>query len=443
MLAPAQRTPDLVWYRTAAILGLAIAIAWVIRRIGTAEAALVWLGGVFVAYAAFHAAMLARLNRWSALPASRPVPEGLGAWRPVLDRVARFMRRQSEDTEEREIELRRIRDAVDRLPDALVVLDRFDHVEWSNATAQQRHGIFGSRRPIHHFIRNPEFVAYLEGGRFGVPLRLALPNSPGLTFEIRIHASEDGSRLLIGRDVTDQAKLDAMRSDFVANVSHEIRTPVTVIGGFAETMLTLELSEAERRDYLQAIARHSKTMQRLVDDLLTLSTLESALDRPEDEPIRVRRLFDALADEARALSAGRHRIESYADARASLLGVPSEIESAVRNLLTNAVRYTPQSGRITLSWRRETNGDGMISVRDTGIGIAPEHLPRLTERFYRIDRGRSRETGGTGLGLAIVKRIATRHGARLEIESHLGEGSTFALRFPANRVLLADETPAA
>src|SRR5690606_8956443 len=242
------------------------------------------------------------------------------------------------------------------------------------------------------------------------------------------------------RDITDQARLDAMRSDFVANVSHEIRTPITVIGGFAASMPELELEPEERRQYLESISKPSQTMQRLVEDLLTLSSLESAIDRPADEPIEIDKLCASLISEARVLSGGRHTIESDVPEGMRLLGVGVEIESAIRNLLSNAVRYTPEGGEITLEWL-DQNGRGAISVVDTGIGLPAEHLPRLTERFYRVDRARSRVTGGTGLGLAIVKHIANRHGAEFLIESKAGKGSRFTLRFSPPRVIRPEFVP--
>jgi two-component system phosphate regulon sensor histidine kinase PhoR len=210
-----------------------------------------------------------------------------------------------------------------------------------------------------------------------------------------------------------------------------------VIAGFAETLLNIELDESSRRQYLGAILRQSETMGRLVSDLLTLSALERAADRSDEAEVDLWSMLRALEDEVRALSGKRHRITLDFDGPRRVLAIPAELESAVRNLLTNAVRYTPEGGSITLSWRVRDD-EGWISVRDTGIGIAAEHLPRISERFYRVDRSRSRETGGTGLGLAIVKRILHRHHASLKIESEPGRGSTFTIRLPARR-LLADE----
>jgi two-component system phosphate regulon sensor histidine kinase PhoR len=251
---------------------------------------------------------------------------------------------------------------------------------------------------------------------------------------MRLHRTEGGAKLLITRDVTEQEKLDAMRRDFVANVSHELRTPVTVIGGFAETLLDLELDEPTRREYLGTILRQSRTLQRLVEDLLILSSLENSAAPPAEERVDVHALVNTLAAEARALSQDRHAIEVHRAAPPLVRAAPAELESAVRNLLSNAVRYTPDGGRIDVEWRYRDD-EAWLTVRDTGIGIAPEHLPRLTERFYRVDRGRSRDSGGTGLGLAIVKHILQRVGGQLHVESALGQGSAFTLRLPADRLI--------
>lgn len=398
-----------------------------------------WFATVFVVYAVVQSLYMVRLHHWSSLPRNRALPAGIGPWRPIVTRLARFVRQETDTRNELGSELERIHAAVDRLPDGLVVLDRYDHVLWANEAAESLHGIFGTRRPIHHFIRQPEFARFLEANESGSTMRVQLPHHPGRTHELRLHRAQGDQKLLITRDVTNQAKLDAMRSDFVANVSHEIRTPITVIAGFAETLLTLELDEAARREYLGSILKQSQTMQRLVDDLLMLSSLESGADELGEEQVDLHRLLEALLDEARALSRERHQFGLEFDGPRRVVAAPGELESAIRNLLTNAIRYTPDGGRISISWRVQ-DSEGRISVRDTGIGIAPEHLSRLTERFYRVDRGRSRASGGTGLGLAIVKRIMHRHQGRLEFESAPGRGSTFKLCLPATR-LLADPAP--
>ena len=414
----------------------ALAIGLALHALFGPVAAAGWLALALLALAGLQAFRLARLHQWAALPRQRDLPQAYGAWGRMLDRIGRFARQEQQSRDELNEELGQLHAAVDQLPDGLTLIDRFDQIEWCNNAAAELHGIFATGRPVHHFVRQPEFVDYLDSGNFARPPVIALASRPGRLYELRLHAVGDGGKLLITRDVTEHAKLDSMRKDFVANVSHEIRTPVTVIGGFAETLLELELDEAARREYLAMILKQSQTMQRLVDDLLTLSSLENASAPAQEDDVDLHAMAQGLAEEARILSQGRHTIELRINNYPALRANTAQIESAIRNLLTNAVRYTPQGGRITIDWRIR-DGFGELRVSDTGIGIAAEHLPRLAERFYRVDRGRSRETGGTGLGLAIVKHIMSQHGGQLRIESIPAQGSMFTLRFPGRRVLEA------
>jgi len=259
---------------------------------------------------------------------------------------------------------------------------------------------------------------------------------------LSVRAIEFGEdrKLLNSRDVTAEERIDTMRRDFVANVSHELKTPVTVLAGFVETLAddSFDLSSAQRARFLGMMAEQAKRMQRLVEDLLTLSALESDGSPPDEQPIDMRPFVERLAEEARALSAGRHALETRIADDCRLLGSAKELHSALSNLVSNAVRYTPAGGSIGLAWRLE-GGRGVFSVSDTGIGIEARHIPRLTERFYRVDSSRSRETGGTGLGLAIVKHALTRHQAVLEVTSELGRGSRFSAAFPPARILPAGE----
>ncbi len=439
----------LIWFRSLGFAALIILVAAWLHRFLSPAFAFALLVLALVVAVLYQASFVSRLTAWANLPRNRPLPIGWGIWTPLIERLNRFSRQQQATVTELGSELERIHAAVDRLPDGLVLLDRYDHVSWSNQAAQSLHGIFGTQRPVHHFIRQPEFAEMLQRRGGGAQTqRLQLNTQPGRIFELQLHETDAEHRLLITRDVTDQAKLDAVRSDFVANVSHEIRTPATVIAGFAETLLSLELDDKTRREYLSAILRQSETMGRLVGDLLLLASLERAADRLDESAIELQPLLESLVYEARALSSGRHAISLEFEGPPRLMAVPAEIESAVRNLVTNAVRYTPDGGTVTVSWRVRDD-EGWLAVRDTGIGISTEHLPRITERFYRVDRSRSRDTGGTGLGLAIVKRIANRHHASLRIDSEPGKGSVFTMRFPARR-LVADppavsadvETPA-
>jgi two-component system phosphate regulon sensor histidine kinase PhoR len=262
--------------------------------------------------------------------------------------------------------------------------------------------------------------------------------------ELRVIEFGEDQKLLNSRDVTAAERLEIVRRDFVANVSHELKTPVTVLSGFVETLAdeSFELPAAQRQRFLALMAEQAKRMQRLIEDLLALSALESSVSAADEQPIDVRSFVERLAEEARALSAGRHRVEATVAADCQLLGSPKELHSAFSNLVSNAVRYTPEGGTVRLVWRAGDEG-AVFTVSDTGIGIEPRHIPRLTERFYRVDSGRSRDSGGTGLGLAIVKHALTRHQAVLRIASEPGRGSSFSAVFPPGRILPSSRAEAA
>ncbi|CFO05749.1 phosphate regulon sensor protein [Bordetella pertussis] len=330
--------------------------------------------------------------------------------------------------------------AAQALPDGVVTLNEDFQIDWANRMARRHLGL---RLPadrghnLLNLLRAPEFVAYAHRGHWPEPIlvRLSL-NGQERVMMIHLAGYASNQRLLISRDVTQIERLETTRRDFVANVSHELRTPLTVLAGFLETLreLPAEALPAEQRDqYMAMMHEQARRMQAIVEDLLTLSTLESS---PEADPLAVDvgALLRTARQQVEALSNGRHVFEWQIEEGLDVLGSGTELASALSNLLTNAVRYTPDGGRIIVRWRRGADGEALYSVQDTGIGIPARHLPRLTERFYRVDRGRSRAAGGTGLGLAITKHIAMRHDADLLIDSELGKGSTFTLRFPAERV---------
>jgi two-component system phosphate regulon sensor histidine kinase PhoR len=293
---------------------------------------------------------------------------------------------------------------------------------------------------VVNLVRDPGFVAYVQGGDHArdvvIPGRGSTPMSPRKV-SVQLHAYGEGRRLLLSRDVTALEQAETMRRDFVANVSHEIRTPLTVLTGFVETLQNLPLDEAERVRYLGLMSAQAHRMQALVSDLLVLSRLEGSPPPPVQEWTPARALLAGCEQEARGLGAALRKFQDLrfeADADLSVAVETLEWAGAMSNLVANAIRYTPNGGSIDVRWRVVYGGRSEFSVRDTGEGIAPEHVPRLTERFYRVDRSRSRETGGTGLGLAIVKHVAQRHGGELRIDSVVGVGSTFTLCLPASRV---------
>ncbi len=379
---------------------------------------------------------LAALDAWLHDPESLSVPDSNGVWGDVYSRLHRMVRKQIRDRERRIAALQDMEQATSALPEGVVSLDRGGHIEWCNTLAELHLGLDGKRdvgQQITYLVRQPEFVQYLVTQQFNAPLILRNTRHEGLILSIKLIPYGADKHLLVSRDITQFERVETMRRDFVANVSHELRTPLTVVNGFVETlhgMPNLENSMARRA--LQLMGEQTYRMEHLVDDLLTLSRLENELNVLQEEDVDMRQLVHVLQEEGLSLSGKRHRLHLELESNCGLLGNRNELHSAFGNLVSNAVRYTPAGGNITLRWQ-ERSGLPVFSVQDSGIGIAPQHIPRLTERFYRVDRSRSRETGGTGLGLAIVKHVASRHQAQLEIVSEEGRGSTFSIVFPASR----------
>lgn len=389
-----------------------------------------------------------RLLRW--LHSDRPIDFGIksGVWAEIAGRVQRLLRDRERESAERQSRLDSFLSAMQASPNGVMLLDGESRIEWCNDTAALHFGLDVERdkqQVIGNLVRDPGFVAYMAGknyhNSFTMPGRNSSSARP-VTLAVQLHPYGDGRKLLLSRDITLVEQAEAMRRDFVANVSHEIRTPLTVLGGFVETLQTLDLTESERLGYLDLMAQQAERMQTLVNDLLTLSKIEGSPPPSLDTAVPVASLMRQLEHDAKALSSvvsegdgARQWISFVCGFDGSLLGARSELLSAMSNLVSNAVRYTPREGKIDIRLAPSAvDGTLVFSVSDTGPGIAKEHLGRLTERFYRIDRSRSRETGGTGLGLAIVKHVAQRHGAKLQIESTPGHGSEFSLTFPAQRV---------
>jgi two-component system phosphate regulon sensor histidine kinase PhoR len=410
------------------------------------EIALAALAAALALRLAYHALHVRSLRRWLREPRLERLPQGRGVWEALLAELHRYLRGRETDEAALDRALARFRAAARALPDGVVILDPDNHIEWLNPTAAGHFAMDPRRdagQAIVNLIRHPDFVAYLRTGDFAEPILLRAGHKDAL-LSVRVIEFGEDRKLLSSRDVTAEERLDTMRRDFVANVSHELKTPVTVLSGFVETLgdESFELTATQRKRFLGLMAEQAKRMQRLVEDLLTLSSLESEVSPADQQPIEMRGFVERLAEEARALSAGRHAVEASVAEDCRLLGSPKELHSALSNLVSNAVRYTPAGGTVKLAWRLD-GGRGVFSVADTGIGIEARHIPRLTERFYRVDSGRSRESGGTGLGLAIVKHALTRHQAVLEVSSELGRGSRFGAVFPEARILAAGEAQAA
>ncbi|WP_226442430.1 phosphate regulon sensor histidine kinase PhoR [Quatrionicoccus australiensis] len=385
---------------------------------------------------AFHFRNFARLERWSRAPVVDSSLEGEGAWDGVFGRLYRHEKELRAQIARRDDEIAMLIAAGQALTDGVVLLDENNHILFCNTTAEAQLGLVvrtDRGQPVVNLVRQPEFVGYLTEADFSRPLTLRSDRSEDRVFSIYVLPYAGNRRLMQVKDVTQTDRLDRMRRDFVANVSHELRTPLTVLAGFLETLQEIEVDREEQARYLALMAEQSQRMQSIVQDLLTLSSIESA-PPPANQPVDMPSLIDKLRRDAEALSNGRHQIVVETNAQADLRGSEPELVSAFGNLVANAVRYTPAGGTIRIIWQANAQG-AEFAVEDTGIGIEAKHIPRLTERFYRVDRGRSRDAGGTGLGLAIVKHSLNRHQAQLEIKSMPGVGSRFSAKFPANRVV--------
>ncbi|HYL71127.1 MAG TPA: phosphate regulon sensor histidine kinase PhoR [Candidatus Dormibacteraeota bacterium] len=393
---------------------------------------------------AYHLRHLARLGRWLAHPVPGSVPEALGSWDEVLTALHRFEREVAKREEMLADALARFRRAAQALPDGVVMRDAENRIEWCNDNAAAMLNLdprADTGRPIANLVREPAFIDYLAAPNHDSVPAVRATAAQGVVLTLQLIPYGESQKLLLCRDVTQAERVETMRRDFVANVSHELRTPLTVLVGFLETVRELKLDPSRVRDYLGMMREQASRMHRIIEDLLTLSVLESAPPPPTDR-VRMASLLARLRLEAEALSAGRHSILVEGRPTLDLLGSETELASAFGNLVSNAIRYTPAGGKVCLVWHEGLDGPS-FAVEDTGPGIAPEHLPRLPERFYRVDRSRSRETGGTGLGLAIVKHAVARHQASFDIESKPGAGSRFTVHFPLQRTMPGEAAPSA
>lgn len=387
---------------------------------------------------------LQQIRRW-VRDLDAPPPPSVGPWDEILAPIYRKLKANRDEIHFLNQSVDAIMMAAEALPDGAITLNDNMELQWCNQTASKHLGLnleTDRHLSIFNIVRTPEFSHYAQEREWDTPLLLHLErNGTERSLLLQLTPYGLGQVLLVSRDVTQVEKLETTRKDFVANVSHELRTPLTVLLGFLETlreMPTESLSEEQRQRYEQMMLEQAQHMQAIVADLLTLSTLESS-PPTEGRPVRMSQIINQALDQAKALSDGQHVFVHNIDPALCIVGSETELTSAVLNLLTNAIRYTPKEGTITVSWFETEGGGAWYSVEDTGIGIAPQDIPRLTERFYRADKGRSRATGGTGLGLAITRHVAVRHNAELHIQSRFGSGSLFSLRFAPLRVRKIDE----
>jgi len=388
-----------------------------------------------------------RFGQWLSVPLLQLDLPWRGVWLEMSLRIVRLVRMHEKQAALHEKRLKDFLLAIQASPNGVVLLDEASRIEWCNNTAATHLGLDPKKdhlQHIVHLVRDPVFAKYFSQDEHSTEVIIDGRSSSvlnALKLSVQLHPYGDGRLLLLTRDITALAQADAMRRDFVANVSHEIRTPLTVLSGFVETLQSIPLDANETQQYLQLMSVQSDRIQSLVVDLLTLSQLEGSQSPAVQEKVHLPALMTHIHADAMALTellaakggGSMHQIDMDPVPDVTLLGSRSELISAVSNLINNAIRYTPLGGRIHLKWSLTPEG-ALFAVKDSGPGIAAEHLPRLSERFYRVDRSRSRETGGTGLGLAITKHVMQRHGGELRMESVVGQGSTFKLYLPYSRV---------
>lgn len=428
---------DIRWKSGLFIVALS-AICLFLWLISGLTIALIAFSTCLLIYLARHVYWLHTLHKWLKNPSLEDVPEGSGVWEDIYSALLKYERNNCAQQAEMNSALDRFNITANAIPDGLVVLNTSNEIEWCTKHAEYQLGLNLSsdkNLPIVNLVRNSHFIAYLYNENYSEPFRLEHRRNAEAILEVSLIPLANKDKLLISRDITQMEKVDAMRRDFIANVSHELRTPLTVVGGFIETLSDMDgVIPDSIRSYFDMMHEQTTRMRRLIEDLLTLSQIESNTQPPEDRAISMSPLVNMMLNDAKALSQGKHTICAEIAPNLDLTGAVDELQSALGNLVSNAVRYTPQGGEIHITWQLRDN-QPVFSVSDNGIGIAQQHIDRLTERFYRVDRGRSRETGGTGLGLAIVKHILTRHQAKLEIVSEPGVGSTFSAIFPKARTI--------
>jgi two-component system phosphate regulon sensor histidine kinase PhoR len=400
-----------------------------------------WLFGLVYGLAAALAAVMAllfiqlsylnQLGDWLDDPHSAKLPDGWGSWTNIFARLYRLRRDDERNQAELTEWLARFRQAMHLLPDGVAIMDDVLFLEWCNPAAERHLGLTLERDKgmrVTNLIRHPDFIDYIILGRYEQPLTLSFRDRKLIC---QIIPFENRRQILVTHDATETQRIEEMRRDFIANASHELRTPLTVIVGFLEIASSeINLDAETRMGHLKLMTEQGHRMQRLIEDMLTLSRLES-VDYPlRPERVNIGALMDEILQEARALSGGKHTITASVNGP-DISGSAEELRSAFGNLASNAVRYTPPGGTIHLCWQEGPGGPQFV-VNDTGIGIDQKHIARLTERFYRVDKSRSRETQGTGLGLAIVKHVLLRHGGTLSITSEAGKGSSFIVSLPSN-----------
>ncbi|BFM13765.1 phosphate regulon sensor histidine kinase PhoR [Simiduia litorea] len=377
-----------------------------------------------------------QLDLWLNQRKKSPPPEASGIWSDIFESIYRLQKRQEKESDRVRQVLNRVQETTGALPDAVLLLDSRGNIDWWNPAAERLFAFekTDQGQPLVNYVRNPKFVAYMEQQDYRQPLDLPASRNKDQRLQFQITRYGQNERLVVARDITSLHKLGQMRKDFVANVSHELRTPLTVLKGYLETLADAEERPAAWQKPLQQMQQQCSRMHMLVNDLIALSVLETEVNPERHQPVALHPLLSRLIDEAHSVATQPRNLVLNCTDDIAILGVEKELQSAFGNLITNALKYTPNTSTITVNARKDHYGL-QVEVVDNGPGIEAKHLPRLTERFYRVDDSRNSATGGTGLGLAIVKHALSRHDARLDISSQVSKGSSFTCHFPKQRLL--------
>src|SRR5579863_8979596 len=421
------------WFAAGRLLGtvaIGCAAGWLFGNVGGG------LAGALALHLSWVLANLFRLEWWLRHRSFADPPDVGGVWGEIIAQIVRLHRRKRFHKQRFVQLMRQLQRSTAALPNGVVVLNAQREIMWFNRTAARllnlrRTADLGMR--IEHLLREPEFVRYLAGLDYSNPVIIRPTTGGDCYLSLQVAPYGDGQLLLLVSDVSRQMRLEAVRRDFVANASHELRSPLTVISGYLETLAQDPALDADLQGPVAEMRRQAERMTGIIRDLLELSRLEESAEVDSGQPIDIAALAALLRKDVLARTHHPRDVRVRIESAAQLRGDEPEIHSAFSNLVDNAAKYTPAEGSIEMRWW--VDGEGAhFSVTDTGMGIPPEHMPRLTERFYRVDAGRSRTTGGSGLGLAIVKHVLQRHGAELEVQSTLGSGSTFTCHFPPERL---------
>jgi two-component system phosphate regulon sensor histidine kinase PhoR len=385
-----------------------------------------------------HMFWIYKLSKWLNNPSLSNLPHGTGVWQHIFSKHYQILKESKKSKKNLVSTLDQFTQAAEALMDGVVALNESNEIIWSNRRSQVMLNLNSKKdtgQPINYIFRNTDLISYLEKGNYEESIKVNLEASNTKTIEIKIVMFGEKQKVLIAKDISQAIKIESDRKEFISNVSHELKTPLTVISGFIETLEDMfTISGKEHKNILKMMGDQAYNMSKLIDDLLLLSNVESSIFQNRSEKLLINTIMSKIKKNISILDAKNHKIKYQIDSSLTIYGSKKEIESAFLNLITNAVRYTEKDGFISISWGL-INGLPIFEVRDTGSGIEQKHINRITERFYRVDTDRSRDTGGTGLGLSIVKNIIKKHDGELKITSDIGKGSSFKLIFNKESII--------